>query len=402
MTAAAPAAASRGMFLAVLLLAGCSGGGALDRHDTGPFDVPELDMDGHVPPRDGSVDAARDGADGGIDAGMPEAGADADVQDAADDARDSEPDAHVDCTVTPNGSACSLSEGVGVCLDGACVKACTLDADCDDGNPCNGEETCNLEYSACQPGEDLECDDGLECTTNGCDAEENPETGCVFPLIDEDGDGFAPEHLACDDRGGDCDDADPDIHPAAERICGDGVDNNCLGYTHDEHVPVWYQDCDGDTYAASDALAIESCTKPATTAECLDWTQRTPAGAHVDCDDSHAAVFPGAVGPEDGFFTRPYCFDTGSFASGSSDSYSCSVGTLSWDYNCNGLWDRWSDLVSSGSCSNLCTGFGCYCIGDGWVDDVPSCGFSSSWRVCTYTAPFVCDGTLETRQQNCR
>jgi hypothetical protein len=445
--------------LALALLAGCSNGGSLDRHDTGPFDVLGLDMDGQVSPGDGSVDAAGDGADGGLDAGIPEAGADADAQDAAGDAHDSEPDAYVDCTLAPNGSACSLGEGMGVCLDGACVKACNLDADCDDGNPCNGEETCNLELHGCTPGEPLECDDGHQCTTNGCDPEENPETGCVFTLIDEDGDGFAPDHLDCDERGGDCDDSDPDIHPAAERICGDGIDNNCLGYTHDEQVPVWSPDCDGDGYAPSGALAIESCTKPATTAECLDWTQRTPSGlSNTDCDDSNVAVYPGARNStNNGWYTRPYCHGTGMLASGSAGSFSCSTGTPSWDYDCNGIESKrytnvnysdasscqyypwipiytistdgadegdatessgavhkstlWSDPEETGliiicyDCPTI------YCTtGGGYTaSSSPSCGFEAEFRQCSgdSTCPCLsstayCNSTLSQQMQECR
>lgn len=43
---------------------------------------------------------------------------------------------------------------------------CTVDAECDDGNPCNGAETCN---GACAPGTPVECDDGDACTTDACD-----------------------------------------------------------------------------------------------------------------------------------------------------------------------------------------------------------------------------------------
>jgi predicted small secreted protein len=361
--------------LAAVGSAACTTGAGVDVQDAGPRDA---GMDGMPPDAPTGLDAQ--GFDGGP--------SDAETRDGAFDASDA----------TAADWDASDDAGASDAASDASPAPCSFDEECDDGNPCNGVETCDLALGVCQSGEDMVCDDGLECTLDSCDGEENPETGCVFTLIDEDGDGFAPEHLACDQRGGDCDDTDPDIHPAAERICGDGVDNNCLGYTHDEHVPIWYQDCDGDTYAPSGALAIESCTKPATTAECLDWTERIPIGGHVDCDDSHATVFPGARGPEAGFFTQPYCVDTGSFASGSSGSYSCSVGTLSWDYDCNTLWDRQWSIVSSGSCFNSCTQWGCVCIGDGWVDDAPSCGVSGTWRACSES----CTESLTSRQQNCR
>lgn len=44
-----------------------------------------------------------------------------------------------------------------------------------------------------------------------------------IPDIDIDGDGFPP------DLGGDCNDADPTVHPGADELCGDDVDNNCDG-----------------------------------------------------------------------------------------------------------------------------------------------------------------------------
>jgi len=55
------------------------------------------------------------------------------------------------------------------------IGQCTMDAECDDGNVCNGAETCVA--GACQPGTPLVCDDGNPCTNNLC----NPTTGCVFP-----------------------------------------------------------------------------------------------------------------------------------------------------------------------------------------------------------------------------
>jgi hypothetical protein len=47
-----------------------------------------------------------------------------------------------------------------------CDLACTADADCDDGNACNGDEACVDD--TCQAGAPLECDDLDPCTSDGC------------------------------------------------------------------------------------------------------------------------------------------------------------------------------------------------------------------------------------------
>ncbi|MCF7845009.1 MAG: hypothetical protein K9M03_04245 [Kiritimatiellales bacterium] len=54
---------------------------------------------------------------------------------------------------------------------------CT-DASCDDGNDCNGVETC--EGGVCNAGAPPICDDGNACSTDVC----NPSLGCVYTPID--------------------------------------------------------------------------------------------------------------------------------------------------------------------------------------------------------------------------
>jgi len=51
---------------------------------------------------------------------------------------------------------------------------CTTSAECDDGNLCNGVESCS--GGLCQPGTVLVCNDGNACTTDSC----SPGSGCVF------------------------------------------------------------------------------------------------------------------------------------------------------------------------------------------------------------------------------
>jgi hypothetical protein len=52
-----------------------------------------------------------------------------------------------------------------------------VDGDCDDGDACNGTETCLA--GVCQPGTPLVCDDGNACTDDTCD----PMLGCQYSLI---------------------------------------------------------------------------------------------------------------------------------------------------------------------------------------------------------------------------
>jgi len=55
-------------------------------------------------------------------------------------------------------------------------------------------------------------------------------------LVDNDGDGWVEAENECV-PGGDCDDNDDTIHPGAEEVCGDGIDNNCDGQIDEGCVP---------------------------------------------------------------------------------------------------------------------------------------------------------------------
>ena len=48
----------------------------------------------------------------------------------------------------------------------SCSSGCSVNADCDDGQYCNGTETCNA--GVCQAGTSVVCNDGVSCTTDSC------------------------------------------------------------------------------------------------------------------------------------------------------------------------------------------------------------------------------------------
>ena len=77
-----------------------------------------------------------------------------------------------------DGNACTQND---TCADAVCAGET---ASCDDGDKCNGAESCDS-GAGCKPGTPLNCDDGMECTTDSCSA----LAGCQF----------APDDLACDD-----------------------------------------------------------------------------------------------------------------------------------------------------------------------------------------------------------
>jgi endonuclease I len=163
-----------------------------------------------------------------------------------------------------DGDACTTGDACrdGLCAPGARTCECQRDADCapyEDGNDCNGRMFCSGGLCLLDPASPVVCDTSADgpCGQTVC----QPATGqCAFslkadgalcddgdpctvtstcrggdclpgPLVDADGDGYPP--IAC--GGGDCDELRASVHPGAEEICQDGLDNDCDGLvdTHD-------------------------------------------------------------------------------------------------------------------------------------------------------------------------
>ena len=108
--------------------------------------------------------------------------------------------------------------------------------------------------------------------------------GDVEGRYNADGDG----HNSIESGGDDCDDNNPNVHPDAQEICGDGIDNNCDAVVDDEGAGAltWYIDGDGDGYGLTEVV---SCVKP---------DGATANGS--DCDETNADIHPGATERCDG------------------------------------------------------------------------------------------------------
>jgi hypothetical protein len=132
---------------------------------------------------------------------------------------------------------------------------CTMNSQCDDGNLCNGTETCSA--NTCVAGSPLVCNDGNVCTDDTC----IPATGCSFP------NNTAP----CND-GNACTTSDT----CSGGICVGGVapncddanvctDDSCNPGSGCEHVDNADPCSDGDICTTGDVCAGGSCQPGANT-----------------------------------------------------------------------------------------------------------------------------------------
>ena len=172
--------------------------------------------------------------------------------------------------------------GTGVCLCGPQgINTATIAGDCDDGagavHP-NAAEVCN--------GTDDDCDGFVDPQGSG---------GCIVYIRDSDGDTFgltgdqkclcATSGVYTATKGGDCDDTNSFANPLATELCNN-VDDDCDGQVDEAGATGcidFYKDGDGDGVGDASASAC-LCKKSG--------VYVTPLAG--DCDDTNAAVHPGA------------------------------------------------------------------------------------------------------------
>jgi hypothetical protein len=188
-----------------------------------------------------------------------------------------------DCT-DPHDYNCDGS--VGYADDDADGWAACVECDDDDAlvNP-DALEICNT------------IDDDCDALIDDADPDADLSTGSAW-YGDADRDGFglatdaliqceAPTGYVSDDN--DCDDDDSFVNPDAVEVCN-GYDDDCDALVDDADSDVdlstgstWYRDSDGDGYGALGLTAV-TCDEPS------GYTSSS-----TDCDDTSAAVRPGAT-----------------------------------------------------------------------------------------------------------
>ncbi len=154
---------------------------------------------------------------------------------------------------------------------------CSGDAECDDGNACNGAETCVA--GECVDGTPLFCSDGVACTLDDCD----PQSGCVF----------TPDDGQCPDDGVFCNGAE---YCDALAGCVSSGDPCGAGEWCHENTAACVLNGDGDLDADGDVdlhdyMLFQACVDAPIDTACF--AANMDGGVTIDLGDF--AVFVGAL-----------------------------------------------------------------------------------------------------------
>ncbi len=247
------------------------------------------------------------------------------------------------------------------------------------GDESSGVVSCTQPSNTLTTGGD--CDDtdssvhpaATEVCDGTADGASAVDVGAWYPDNDNDGYGGSSSTTACTAPSGhtalsgDCNDGDAAINPDAVEVC-DSADNDCDG-TVDEadasDASTWYADTDGDSYGDPNGLTV-ACTQPSNT-----------SSTSTDCNDSDATVRPGGTEVCDGQDNDCSGTPLATEYDDDSDGYvECSIDAGGWD-------------------GSFTSGFSA--MGGGDCDDSESTIFPSATELCD-GQDNDCDGTVPSNE----
>jgi uncharacterized protein (TIGR03382 family) len=241
-----------------------------DEESTVPSADGDCDDSGEAVGGDGVGDC--DDADADISPGAEELPADG-IDQNCDDADDCYSDLDADGWRTDVGVPGNDLD----CEDEGEASAEVPGVDCDDTDP-------DVNPAAVEePGDevDQDCDGQEDCYTDADDDGWRPDGGALTESADADCQDSGEARF--DEPDGDCDDEDPNVHPEADEVVADGVDQDCDGGDD------CYPDLDADGWRPDDGSTVSNGD--------LDCDDDGEAGLEVesgDCDDDDPERFPGA------------------------------------------------------------------------------------------------------------
>ncbi|MBI5501613.1 MAG: hypothetical protein HY907_15320 [Deltaproteobacteria bacterium] len=303
-------------------------------------------------------------------------------------------------------------------LDGTCSHL-PDGSQCDDGNPCTGTETCQAGVG-CVAGTPADCDDGLDCTTDGC----QPLDGSCT---------HSPSDAACQDglfcNGPESCSVTLGCVAGAPPSCSDGIvctDDRCSTASDScTNTPLDArcddgQFCNGpercDPGFGCTAGAVPTCDDAlGCTADSCDPAAGGGTGACVfqppdvdgdgfpplsclgtDCNDASFDVHPGAAEPCNAVDDDCDATTDDGFECAQGSSGSCTVGACSGVRNCSAscAWGSCTVLASE-TCNNVDDNC------NGATDETFTCRRTST-QSCTVTVPTkTCMGTQTCMGPSC-
>lgn len=219
---------------------------------------------------------------------------------------------------------------------------CSTNGDCDDGNVCNGSETCV--GGSCQAGTPLNCNDGNACTTDSC----NTSTGCVnTPINCDDGDPCTAD--SCDPGSG-CQNVGPgcvDNDGCCPAGCTIANDNDCPPFVCGNGTCEEGEDCDtcsADCFSGSGAVCGNDVCETADGENCVNCA--------ADCNGVQSGRPQNRYCCGDGGGTNPIgCNDSRCTGSGNTCSTVPGVGSCCGDGICEGAEDASNCAVDCATCT---------------------------------------------------